>query len=90
MEINQILIALLLGAIAGWLAGKIFRGSGYGLIGDIVLGIVGSSIGSFLLAKTGLGNLLTLKPIWLNQIIVATIGALILVAVMSLFRSKKK
>ena len=90
MEISQLLIALLLGAIAGWLAGKIFRGSGYGLIGDIVIGIVGSAIGSFMLAKTGLDTVFTLKPVWLNQVIVATLGALVLVFIISLFSSKKK
>jgi len=44
MDLVSILVFLLIGAIAGWLAGLIVRGGGYGLIGDIVVGIVGAFI----------------------------------------------
>jgi len=66
---------ILVGLIAGWAAGKIMRGSGYGALMDILLGIAGSIIGRFVLGFFGLyhgGGLIT-------NIIVATLGAVILV-----------
>ena len=77
------LIALLVvGAVAGWLAGKIVRGYGFGLIGNIVLGIIGAAIGAWLLPKVGLvigGGLI-------GWIVNATLGALILLFVIGLIK----
>ena len=50
-----ILMILLVGLIAGWLAGKIVRGTGIGLIGDMAIGIVGAFIASWLLPRLGIG-----------------------------------
>jgi uncharacterized membrane protein YeaQ/YmgE (transglycosylase-associated protein family) len=50
----NLLYFLLVGLIAGWLAGKIMRGSGYGLIGDLVVGIIGAIIGGHVLAWFGI------------------------------------
>jgi len=65
---------LVVGLIAGWLAGKIMKGGGYGAVGDIVLGVVGAFIGGFILRFIGFtaGGLIT-------EIIVATFGACVLV-----------
>ena len=68
---------LILGAITGWLAGKIMSGHGYGIIWDIVLGIVGSFVGGFiftLIFGTGPSGLVI-------SFIVALIGAIVLVAI---------
>ena len=46
----DIILFLLLGALAGWIAGKIMKGSGFGLIGNIVVGVIGAFIGGFLFA----------------------------------------
>ena len=46
MEADSLIAVLIIGAIAGWLAGKILKGKGYGLIGNIVVGIVGAFVGS--------------------------------------------
>ena len=77
------LIALLVvGAGAGWLAGKIVRGYGFGLIGNIVLGIIGAAVGAWLLPKVGLvigGSLI-------GWIVNATLGALILLFVIGLIK----
>jgi len=73
---------LLVGLVAGWLAGKIMKGSGYGLIGDIVLGVIGAVVGGFLFRLVGIAAYGTL-----GAIIVATIGAIALVA---LARALKK
>jgi uncharacterized membrane protein YeaQ/YmgE (transglycosylase-associated protein family) len=49
----EILVTLLVGALAGWLGSLIIRGSGFGLIGNIVMGILGSFVGTWLLGKLG-------------------------------------
>ncbi len=72
---------LLIGLIAGWLAGKIMKGSGYGAVGDIVLGIVGSFIGGFLFRRSDIAAYGTL-----GAIIMATIGAVVLVAIVRALR----
>jgi uncharacterized membrane protein YeaQ/YmgE (transglycosylase-associated protein family) len=79
---ESLLIILLVGLVAGWLAGKLVTGGGFGLIGDIAIGIVGSLIGSWLLPKLGIhvaGGIVT-------KIVVATIGAALLLFVVGLIR----
>ena len=66
---------LLVGLVAGWLAGKIMKGSGYGVVGDIVLGVVGAFVGGFLFRLVGI-----VAYGMIGSIIVATIGAIVLVA----------
>ncbi len=73
MGIESLLIMLLIGAVAGWLAGQIVTGYGFGLLGNIVVGIVGAFIAGLLLPRLGLG----IDGI-LGSIIFATIGAVIL------------
>ncbi len=55
--LTSFLYAAIIGIIAGWLAGKISRNQGFGLFGDLVLGIVGSVIGNFVLGLVGLQRL---------------------------------
>ncbi len=51
---QSLLVILLVGVAAGWLAGKITRGSGYGLIGDLVVGLIGAFVGDWLLPQLGI------------------------------------
>ncbi|MGA8928165.1 MAG: GlsB/YeaQ/YmgE family stress response membrane protein, partial [Pseudolabrys sp.] len=51
---ESLLVILIVGLIAGWLAGKIVEGSGFGLIGDMAVGIVGALIGSWLMPRLGI------------------------------------
>ena len=69
---------IILGLLAGWLAGKIMRGSGYGFLGDIVLGILGAIVGGWIT-----GALLGVDVTGLNipSLIVAVLGACLLVAI---------
>ncbi|MCA1598878.1 MAG: GlsB/YeaQ/YmgE family stress response membrane protein [Chloroflexi bacterium] len=68
---------LIIGAIAGALAGTVMKGGGYGLVGDIIVGMVGALIGGFLLSLVGLGaNGL------IGTLITAFIGACILIAIL--------
>ena len=77
-----LLIVLVVGLVAGWLAGKIFRGTGFGLIGDIVVGLLGALFGSWLLPQLGIH----LGVGFVAAVVNATVGALILLFVLSLFR----
>jgi uncharacterized membrane protein YeaQ/YmgE (transglycosylase-associated protein family) len=80
MSAEGLLIILFVGLIAGWLAGQIVRGTGYGLVADICLGIVGALIGSWLFPSLGLhlgGGIIA-------SIISATIGAVLLLVVLRL------
>jgi len=72
-----ILVILLVGLVAGWLAGKIVEGGGFGLVGDIAIGIVGALMGSWLLPRLGIH----LATGILSSIIVATIGAILLLVI---------
>jgi uncharacterized membrane protein YeaQ/YmgE (transglycosylase-associated protein family) len=83
MEGQSLIVFLIIGLIAGWLAGQIMKGSGYGLIGDLIVGVIGAFIGGWLwsvLRLPGLG------PWWLTAIISATIGACILLFLLRLIR----
>ncbi|KAA0076896.1 GlsB/YeaQ/YmgE family stress response membrane protein [Tardiphaga sp. 1201_B9_N1_1] len=77
-----ILAALLIGAIAGWLAGLIVRGAGFGLLGNIVIGIIGALVAGWLLPRLGV----SLGVGAIRDIINATIGAVIVLVILSLIR----
>lgn len=82
MQIEPLLILLLIGAVAGFLAGLVVKGYGYGVVGNIVIGVVGAVIGGWLLPRLGLytgGDII-------GQIIAATLGAIALLVVIGLVR----
>ena len=75
---------LLVGLVAGWLAGKIARGRGFGCITDIILGLIGSYLGGWIFIKLGIfgGG-------FLYSLAAATLGAVILVSIAHLFSSSQ-
>jgi uncharacterized membrane protein YeaQ/YmgE (transglycosylase-associated protein family) len=79
---ESLLVILFVGLVAGWLAGQIMRGSGFGLIADILIGIVGALIGDWLLPRLGIH----LGTGIVASIVNATIGAVILLLLISLVR----
>ena len=80
MQLEALLIFLIIGAIAGWLAGQIMAGGGFGLVGNIVLGIVGALVAGFLLPGFfPLGGIV-------GSIIHAAIGAIIVLLVVGLIK----
>ena len=82
MSAESLLIILLIGAIAGWLAGQIVQGTGFGLVGDIIIGVVGAFIASWLFPQLGVhlgGGII-------GEIIAATIGAIVLLVIVRLVR----
>jgi uncharacterized membrane protein YeaQ/YmgE (transglycosylase-associated protein family) len=80
MDPVAIIILLAVGAVAGWLAGLIYSGAGFGLIGNIVVGILGAIVAGLLLP-----GILPIGGIP-GQIISATIGAIILLFLVGVFR----
>jgi uncharacterized membrane protein YeaQ/YmgE (transglycosylase-associated protein family) len=82
MGLSGLIWFLLIGLIAGWLAGKVMRGGGYGVIGDMIVGVIGALIGGWLFGVLGIGLGMGL----LGSIITAFIGAVILIALLRLIR----
>lgn len=76
-----IIFALAIGALAGWLAGIIMKGRGFGILGNIVVGIIGSLIGTYLFTLLGIsaGGII-------GSIITATVGASLLLFIVSLIK----
>ncbi len=83
-----ILSWLVVGLIAGFLASQVMRGGGYGLIGDIIVGIVGALIGGFL-AATLLNIPDAVNGINITSILVAFVGAVILIALLRLVSGRR-
>jgi uncharacterized membrane protein YeaQ/YmgE (transglycosylase-associated protein family) len=77
-----LLVILFVGLIAGWLAGKVVRGTGFGIIGDIVVGIGGALVASFLFPKLGI----RIGSGLVSEIVYSAIGAVILLVVVRLVR----
>ncbi len=77
---------IFLGLIAGWLAGKLARGQGFGCIGDILIGLIGSVIGGWIFTKLGIVHANT----FLFSLAAATVGAVVLVSIAHLFFGGKE
>jgi uncharacterized membrane protein YeaQ/YmgE (transglycosylase-associated protein family) len=82
MQVETLLIWLAVGAVAGLLAGLVVKGGGFGLIGDIIVGIVGAFFGGWLLPRLGINLGVGLVPV----IISATIGAVVLLLILRVIR----
>jgi uncharacterized membrane protein YeaQ/YmgE (transglycosylase-associated protein family) len=82
MNVHGIIAWLIIGVVAGWLAGMLVKGGGFGLIGDIVVGVIGAFIGGWLagLLHIHIGSGL------ISSIITATVGAVLLIFVLRMVR----
>jgi uncharacterized membrane protein YeaQ/YmgE (transglycosylase-associated protein family) len=83
-RLMNLLYFLLIGLCAGWLAGQLFRGSSFGLLGDLIVGCIGALVGGFVLSMLGLG-----ASGLLGALISATVGAVILLFLLKLLRKSK-
>ncbi len=83
MSNEMILIWLIVGAVAGWLAGMIVKGGGFGLVGDIIVGIVGAFVGGWLLTQLGV----SIGTGLVSVIATATIGAVALLTLLRVVRA---
>jgi uncharacterized membrane protein YeaQ/YmgE (transglycosylase-associated protein family) len=81
MDLTSLLIFLAIGAVAGWLAGLLTKGAGFGLLGNIVVGIIGALVGGWLFGVLGItaGGLI-------GAILMATAGAVVLLLILGLIR----
>ncbi|MDX1963088.1 MAG: GlsB/YeaQ/YmgE family stress response membrane protein [Pirellulales bacterium] len=75
---------MLIGLAAGWLAGQIMKGGGYGLLGDLLLGVVGAILGGWLFGLLGL----TATGL-IGKLVVATVGAVTLIALLRMLRNRR-
>ncbi len=84
MTLEQFGVLLLIGAIAGWLAGLMIKGGGFGVLGNIIIGVLGAVFGGWLFGVLGIsvGNQ------WVGSLITAVVGAVILVFLLGLIRRK--
>lgn len=80
MDLSQIFWFLVIGVVAGWLAGQIFRGGGYGLWGDLAVGVVGALVGGFVFGMLGIGAYGLI-----GSIVTSTVGALLFLWLLRLF-----
>ncbi len=81
MEAQALIIFLFIGAVAGWLAGTLMKGGGFGLLGNIVIGILGAIVGGWLFGFLGI----SFAGI-LGSIIAATVGAVVLLFIIGLVK----
>jgi len=81
VHVENIVLFLLIGLAAGWLAGKLVKGRGFGLVENLIIGVIGALIGGFVFGAVGVstGGLI-------GQLIAATVGALILLYLLKLIR----
>jgi uncharacterized membrane protein YeaQ/YmgE (transglycosylase-associated protein family) len=77
---QSLLVILVVGIVAGWLAGRVTRGGGYGLIGDLVVGLIGAFIGDWLLPQLGIHLGVGMVALIIN----AFIGAVVLLLILRL------
>jgi uncharacterized membrane protein YeaQ/YmgE (transglycosylase-associated protein family) len=82
MALDGLIAALIIGAVAGWLAGVLVKGSGFGLIGDIIVGILGALVAGWIFPALGL----SLGGGWVGAILSAAIGAILILVVVKLIK----
>lgn len=83
-DLGQVVWYLVIGIIAGWLAGQVSRGGGFGLWGDLIVGVIGALVGGFVFSMLGISAYGTI-----GAIITSTIGAILFLWVLRLFGKGK-
>jgi uncharacterized membrane protein YeaQ/YmgE (transglycosylase-associated protein family) len=84
MNAQQLVVFLLIGGVAGWLAGLIMKGGGFGILGNIIAGVIGALLGGWLFRVLGI----SIGGEWVGALVTATIGAVILLFVVGLIKKK--
>lgn len=77
----RFLLWIISGVVAGWLTGLVMKGRGYGLLGNLIIGLLGGIIGGWLFSLFGLAS-----RGWLGEIVVALVGGVVLVAIARFLR----
>jgi uncharacterized membrane protein YeaQ/YmgE (transglycosylase-associated protein family) len=84
MDLQQFIVFLVIGGVAGWLAGVILKGGGFGIVGNIVVGILGAVLGGWLFKMLNI----SIGGEWVGPIVTATIGAIVLLFLVGLIKKK--
>ena len=81
MDLQSLILFLLIGLVAGWLASRIMKGRGFGLVGDLVIGVIGALLGGWLFGLVGIsaGGII-------GSLITALVGAIILLYLLRLIK----
>ena len=82
---ERIIVILVIGALAGWLGSIIYKGSGLGIIGNIVIGIIGSYVGYWLLGKLDIN----LGAGWAGAILTGAVGAIVILVLSNLLYKRR-
>jgi uncharacterized membrane protein YeaQ/YmgE (transglycosylase-associated protein family) len=82
----ELVYFLLIGAVAGWLAGNLTKGSGFGLVGNIVIGVLGALVGGYLFRSMGVWN----NGGLLGTLVTALVGAIVLLFLLSLVKKPRQ
>ncbi len=82
MNLEQLITFLAIGGLAGWLAGLCMKGGGFGLLGNIIVGVLGAVFGGWLFGQLGI----RIGGEWLGPIITATVGAVVLLFILRLIK----
>jgi uncharacterized membrane protein YeaQ/YmgE (transglycosylase-associated protein family) len=82
MDLQQTIVFLVIGAVAGWLAGVILKGGGFGLVGNLIVGILGAVLGGWLFKLLNI----SIGGEWIGPIVTATAGAVALLFLISLIK----
>lgn len=84
MDVEVLIVTLVIGGVAGWLAGLIMKGGGFGIIGTIVIGIVGAVLGGWIFEALDI----SIGGEWIGPLVTATAGAVVLLFLIGLIRKK--
>jgi len=84
MNVQQLVVFLLIGGVAGWLAGLIMKGGGFGILGNIVVGVIGAVLGGWLFGVLGI----SVGGQWAGSLVTAIVGAVVLLLAVGLIKKK--
>jgi uncharacterized membrane protein YeaQ/YmgE (transglycosylase-associated protein family) len=84
MNMEQLVVFLLIGGVAGWLAGLVMKGGGFGILGNIVVGVIGAVFGGWLFGVLDI----SVGGKWVGPLVTATAGAVLLLFFIGLVRKK--
>jgi len=84
MSAEQLVVFLLIGGVAGWLAGLILKGGGLGIVRNVIVGVIGAVLGGWLFGVLGISA----GGAWAGRLVTATVGAVVLLVVIGLIRGK--
>jgi len=86
MTVDQLVVFLLIGGVAGWLAGLIMKGGGFGIVGNIIAGVIGAVLGGWLFGVLGI----SVGGQWVGPLVTAIVGSVVLLFALGLIRKKQK